>query len=352
MSMIDDILEIAKQHNASDLHLNTNNPPVIRVDGELRRLDTDNMTDEQMNICCRELLGDKAFAVLQGGDDVDASYTNSEGARFRVNAYRQTGKLAVALRVLSSEIPTLEEFGLPKILSEFAELKRGLVLVTGPTGSGKSTTLAAMINHINLNRAVHILTLEDPIEYIHSQKRAMITQREIHKDSKSFNDSLRSALREDPDVILVGEMRDPETIQLALTAAETGHLVLSTLHTIGAPDTINRIIDSFPAGNQDQVRAQLSSSLKGVVSQALLPKIGGGRIAVHEILVTNTAVASNIRQNTIQNIASVIHSGGALGMQSIDVKLAELAKRDIISRDIAMETAKDKDTLERQLKRY
>lgn len=352
MNEIDKILKIAQDHNASDLHLNTNNPPVIRVDGELRRLDTDNMTDEQMSLYCRELLGDKAFEVLESGDDVDSSYTNANGDRFRVNAYRTTGKLAVALRVLSNEIPTLEDFGLPKILAEFAELKRGLILVTGPTGSGKSTTLAAMINHININRAVHILTLEDPIEYIHEQKMGMISQREIHKDSKSFNDSLRSALREDPDVILVGEMRDPETIQLAMTAAETGHLVLSTLHTIGAPDTINRIIDTFPAGNQAQVRAQLSSSLKGVVSQALLPKVGGGRIAAHEILVTNTAVASNIRANTIQNIASVIQSGGALGMQSLDVKLAELARQKIISREVAMETAKDKDTLERQLKRF
>lgn len=350
--MIDEILELAVNNGASDIHLNTNNPPVIRVDGVIRRLEVPVMTPGEVEICIKEMLTDKMYKDLLEGEDIDASYTNAKGDRFRINVYRQKGEFAAAIRALSSGVPTLEEFGLPKVLTDLSELQRGLVLVTGPTGSGKSTTLAAMINHININKAVHILTLEDPIEYIHEQKKSMMTQREIHKDSKSFDSSLRSALREDPDVILVGEMRDPETIQLALTAAETGHLVLSTLHTIGAPDTINRIIDSFPSGQQDQVRAQLSTSLKAVVSQALVPKKNGGRIAAHEIMIANTAISANIRQNKIQNIPSAIMSGVSVGMQSIDVNLAELVKDGAITREIAFEVAKDKDALERRLRRF
>lgn len=351
MNVVDGILKLAKEYKASDVHINTDNPPVIRVDGVLRRLDVDNMTPTDLEVCVRELVGDKGFAELEQGKDVDCSYTDNEGDRFRVNAYRQMGELAAAIRILSGEIPTLEQYNMPAIISQLADLPRGLVLVTGPTGSGKSTTLAGMIDHINTNKALHILTLEDPVEYIHNQKRAMVTQREINKDSKSFNDALRSALREDPDIILVGEMRDPETIALALTAAETGHLVLSTLHTVGAPDTINRIIDSFPGDQQDQVRAQLSTSLKGVISQVLLPKADGGRIASHEILVMDTAIAGMIRAGKIQNIPSAIMAGGQLGMQSLDVNLAELVRHGVIERNVAFEVSKDPDTLTRQLRR-
>ena len=271
MNVIDGILKLAKEYEASDVHINTDNPPVIRVDGVLRRLDAANMTPADLEVCVRELVGDINFAKLEQGEDIDCSYTDSDGDRFRVNAYRQMGELAAAVRILSGEIPTLEQYNMPAIIAKLAELPRGLVLVTGPTGSGKSTTLAGMIDHINVSKALHILTLEDPVEYIHHQKLSMITQREINKDSRSFNEALRSALREDPDIILVGEMRDPETIALALTAAETGHLVLSTLHTVGAPDTINRIIDSFSGDQQEQVRAQLSTSLKGTSSKVLFP---------------------------------------------------------------------------------
>ena len=267
MNVIDGILKLAKEYEASDVHINTDNPPVIRVDGVLRRLDAANMTPADLEVCVRELVGDINFAKLEQGEDIDCSYTDSDGDRFRVNAYRQMGELAAAVRILSGEIPTLEQYNMPAIIAKLAELPRGLVLVTGPTGSGKSTTLAGMIDHINVSKALHILTLEDPVEYIHHQKLSMITQREINKDSRSFNEALRSALREDPDIILVGEMRDPETIALALTAAETGHLVLSTLHTVGAPDTINRIIDSFSGDQQEQVRAQLSTSLKATSSK-------------------------------------------------------------------------------------
>lgn len=347
--MIDNLLNVASELGASDVHLNANNPPTFRIDGQIKRAKSENLNSETLESFARKILGDKEFGRLMSGEDVDASYSNTSG-RYRINAYRQMGKIALAIRLLNSEVPTLEELEFPSIISSFCELPRGIVLVTGPTGSGKTTTLAAMINHINKHKSKHILTLEDPIEYAHEQKRSIVTQREIHKDAISFQVALRSALREDPDVILVGEMRDPETIQLALTAAETGHLVLSTLHTVGAPDTINRIIDAFPADQQDQVRAQLSTSLKGVISQVLVPKIGGGRIAVHEILVNTDAIANNIRKNTIHNIRSTMMSGGPIGMQLLDVKLSQLALKKIITQSIAIELAKDKDEIGRLLR--
>ena len=308
-----------------------------------------NLTSDDIMDCINYVTNDLEKELYANGEDIDSSFEDKDGSRFRINIFTQRNSPAMVVRLLNTYIPTLEEFGLPDVLKNLAELPRGLVLVTGPTGSGKSTTLAAMINHININKNKHILTLEDPVEYIHPQKKSIINQREIHKDSKSFDDSLKSALREDPDIILIGEMRDIETIRLAITAAETGHLVLSTLHTIGAPDTINRIIDAFPSDQQDQVRAQLSMSLKGVVSQVLVPKAEGGRIAAHEILITNDAIANNIRQNAIQNIPTAMLSGRSVGMKILDHELATLVKRGKVERAKAQEYVKDIETFKRLL---
>lgn len=349
--MIADILRKANEMGASDVHLNTKNPPCFRIDGAIQRIGEENMTEDEVMSCVRALANDAEMKMLEDGDDVDTSFENSDGDRYRINIFKQMGTPAMVVRLLDTEIPTLEQFGLPEILADLVESPRGMVLVTGPTGSGKSTTLAAMINHINMSKPKHILTLEDPVEYVHPQKMSIINQREIHKDAKSFGASLKSALREDPDIILVGEMRDIETISLAMTAAETGHLVLSTLHTIGAPDTINRIIDTFPADQHDQVRSQLSMSLKGVISQVLIPKIGGGRIAAHEILVMNDAIANNIRQGAIQNIRSTMLSGGRQGMQLLDAELATLVRRQKIERDVALEFVKDREQFERMMLR-
>lgn len=348
--MIKDILKKASEMDASDVHLNTYNPPAFRIDGEIQRIGDEPLTAESIMECINTVTNDLEKEMYKKGEDIDSSYEDEDGNRFRINIFTQRKSPAMVVRLLNTHIPTLEEYNLPRVLAELAELPRGMVLVTGPTGSGKSTTLAAMINHINMNKKKHILTLEDPIEYIHEQKQSILNQREIHKDSKSFDDSLKSALREDPDIILIGEMRDIETIKLAITAAETGHLVLSTLHTIGAPDTINRIIDTFPADQQSQVRAQLSMSLKGVVSQVLIPKVGGGRIAAHEILISNDAIANNIRQNAIQNISSSMLSGKGQGMQLLDHKLAELVREGKIERDKAKEFVKDKEQFDRLMR--
>lgn len=348
--MIDKLLEGAIEMGASDVHLNTKNPPVFRIDGLIKRIKGENLTPEQLEGFAKKLLGEKEYKRLIDGEDIDLAYSNSQG-RYRVNAFRQLGNVAIAIRLLRGTIPTLEELNFPQIFYDLAELPRGIVLVTGPTGSGKSTTLAAMINQINKDKSKHILTLEDPIEYIHEQKKSIVTQREIYKDTQSFSTALKSALREDPDIILVGEMRDPETIQLALSAAETGHLVFSTLHTIGAPDTVNRIIDAFPSNQQDQVRSQLSTALKGVISQVLLPKLDGGRIAAHEILVSSDAVSNLIRQNKVNLIRSTMLSGGGLGMQVLDKKLAELVQKKMIAESVGFELAKDKDEFSRFIRR-
>jgi len=311
------------------------------------------MSSEDTLSLVNELIDTKHSELYTLGGDVDAAYTDEFNNRYRLNVYRQRGVPAIAIRLLRNTIPTLKELKMPDVLGKLAMLPRGLVLVTGPTGSGKSTTLAAMIDHINRNRSVHILTLEDPIEYIHTANKGMIHQREIHTDANDFASALRSALREDPDVILVGEMRDHETIALALTAAETGHLVLSTLHTTGAANTIDRIIDVFPPHQQGQIRTQLASSLQGVISQDLLPLEGGlGRIAAHEILLMTDAVANLIRENKIVQINSAIQTGMKLGMCTLDGSLVNLIRKNLISLDTAMENTSNPEALKRLLQNF
>jgi twitching motility protein PilT len=311
------------------------------------------MSSEDTLSLVHELIDTKHSELYTLGGDVDAAYTDEFNNRYRLNVYRQRGVPAIAIRLLRNTIPTLKELKMPDVLSKLAMLPRGLVLVTGPTGSGKSTTLAAMIDHINRNRHVHILTLEDPIEYIHTANKGMIHQREIHTDANDFASALRSALREDPDVILVGEMRDHETIALALTAAETGHLVLSTLHTTGAANTIDRIIDVFPPHQQGQIRTQLASSLQAVISQDLLPLEGGlGRIAAHEILLMTDAVANLIRENKIVQINSAIQTGMKLGMCTLDGSLVNLIRKNLISLDTAMENTSNPEALKRLLQNF
>jgi twitching motility protein PilT len=269
--------------------------------------------------------------------EFDFSYSSPGRGRYRVNAYRQRGSLGMALRIIPHEIPSMQQLGLPPVLSDLARLPRGLILVTGPTGSGKSTTLATMIDQINKERKVHILTLEDPIEYLHSHKRSIVNQREIGSDSRSFTSALRGALREDPDVILVGEMRDLDTISIAITAAETGHLVLSTLHTLGSAKTIDRIIDVFPPHQQQQVRVQLSSVIQAVVSQQLLPKADGkGRVAAHEIMISTPAIRNLIREDKVHQIDTAIQTGGKFRMHTMDSSLVNLYNRGLISRDVAL----------------
>jgi len=299
-AMLKQILHYARNHDCSDIHLIAHRKPVVREIGDLVSLDLPPLDKNDVLDIIRTLLSEEQLDLYILGNDVDCSYTDETGHRYRVNVYKQQSLPAIALRLLNNHIPSIDEMKLPPILKDISLLPRGLVLVTGPTGSGKSTTIATMINHINMNKTRHILTLEDPIEYIHESNHSMINQREIHKDVHDFNVGLRSALREDPDVILVGEMRDYETISLALTAAETGHLVFSTLHTTGAAATIDRIIDAFPPHQQSQIRIQLANVLKAVISQSLLPRADyAGRTAVHEIMFMTDAIGNMIRENKI-----------------------------------------------------
>jgi twitching motility protein PilT len=351
--MLQEILKRAQEEQCSDIHISGKEKVLFRKDGRLRSYSDDIMSSEDTLSLVHELIDTKHSELYTLGGDVDAAYTDEFNNRYRLNVYRQRGVPAIAIRLLRNTIPTLKELKMPDVLSKLAMLPRGLVLVTGPTGSGKSTTLAAMIDHINRNRHVHILTLEDPIEYIHTANKGMIHQREIHTDANDFASALRSALREDPDVILVGEMRDHETIALALTAAETGHLVLSTLHTTGAANTIDRIIDVFPPHQQGQIRTQLASSLQAVISQDLLPLEGGlGRIAAHEILLMTDAVANLIRENKIVQINSAIQTGMKLGMCTLDGSLVNLIRKNLISLDTAMENTSNPEALKRLLQNF
>jgi len=323
---------------ASDLHLSVGTPPAIRVRGELERLEgAPVLTPEDTQQLLYRVLSTEQQKQLEIKRQIDTSHAVPGLARFRVNVYFQREALGAAFRVIPEELKTLEELNLPNSLAELAMQPRGLVLVTGPTGSGKSTTLAAMIDEVNRNRTDHILTIEDPIEFVHRHKRCIVNQREIGVDATSFAEALRAALRQDPDVILLGEMRDLETISTALTAAETGHLVFATLHTQSAPGTIDRVVDAFPAGQQDQVRIQLAATLEGIVTQALLPTAdGAGRVPALEILFPDDAVRNLIRQSKVEQVYSVMQTGTARGMQTIEQSLADLTLRGVITLDTAL----------------
>lgn len=339
----------ARTMGASDIHLTVGKPTVVRVNGELKPFK--DLSDVVVNRTILSILTAEQEQLLTTGNDIDFSFELSNGTRQRVNVFRQSGRLACCIRLLNDNIPTLEALKMPNVLSELSEKKRGLILVTGPTGSGKSTTLSAMVDHINKNRACHIITIEDPIEYKYNQDKATIHQREIGKDVPSFSAALRSALREDPDVILVGEMRDYETISLAMTAAETGHLVLGTLHTSSAAQTIDRIIDACPPHAQDQVRAQLANMFQGVICQTLVPTSdGNGRVAALEILIGTDAVKSQIRANKIPQMETVMQSGIRQGMCTLKDSLAKLYQRGVISYETAMEFAPDKTEMEKTLR--
>ena len=335
---IDPLLAAMAERNASDLHLTAGAPPVIRVNGKLERLpDTDDLELDDIRTIIYRILSTEQQKILETKRQIDFSYSLPRVARFRVNAYFQRMSLGAAFRMIPTRIKTLEELAMPERLYELGEKPRGLVLVTGPTGSGKSTTLAALIDRINRTRAEHILTIEDPIEFLHHHRRCIVNQREIGDDATSFSEGLRAALRQDPDVILVGEMRDLETIATALTAAETGHLVFATLHTQSAPQTIDRIIDAFPAEQQQQVRVQLAATLQGVVTQNLVPTADRrGRTAALEILMPDDAVRNLIRQAKIEQIYSVMQTSSGRGMQTMEQSLADLTIRRVITPEIAL----------------
>jgi len=348
---IDEILGKARALGCSDVHFTVGLPPVVRESGTLKQLsEYGTLHEADVQQICDSITTPKEKAVLAQKSDADFAYVCNNGFRNRVNVYWQRRSTAIAIRLLRSDIPTFNNLGLPAILSDFVMHPRGLVLVTGPTGSGKSTTLAAMIEFINSSRSSHIITIEDPIEYMHKHKKCMVNQREVGVDVNGFAPALRSALREDPDVILVGEMRDYETINMAITAAETGHLVLSTLHTSDAATTIDRIIDVFPAEQQKQIRTQLASVLVGICSQALIPKLdNSGRVACLEVLANTDAIGAMIRDNKVHMISSAIQTGKTFGMQSRDQELARMVKDRVISIDHALEHCSSTDELERFL---
>ncbi|MDN6297780.1 MAG: type IV pilus twitching motility protein PilT [Halomonas sp.] len=337
---ITELLAFSAKQNASDLHLSAGLPPMMRVDGDIRRLNVPEMDGATVRQLIYDIMGDRQRRDYEANLEVDFSIEVPGVARFRVNAFHQARGAGAVFRTIPGEVMSLESLGLGEVFERLAMLPRGLVLVTGPTGSGKSTTLAAMLNHINSQRHEHILTIEDPVEFVHTSKRCLINQREVHRDTHSFADALRSALREDPDVILVGELRDLETIRLALTAAETGHLVLGTLHTTSAPKTIDRIIDVFPAAEKAMVRSMLSESLQAVIAQTLLKREGGGRVAAHEILIATPAVRNLIREDKVAQLYSAIQTGGGLGMKTLDAALMQLVQKGLVSREQAQAQAK------------
>lgn len=348
---MESLLREAVARHASDLHVTVGVPPLIRINGALIKLDLPALgVDDTAQLFEEIVAEDRRVQFTQNGE-IDFSYTVFGLSRFRVNAFRQRGSIAIAIRIIPERVPSLQELKLPDIVRELARKPRGLVLVTGPTGSGKSTTMAAMIDLINSERACNILTLEDPIEYLHRHRKSIINQREIGADSRTFANALRAALREDPDVILVGEMRDMETISIAVRAAETGHLVLATLHTSDAAQTVDRIIDVFPPYQHQQVRTQLSLALQGIVSQQLLPRRDGqGRIVAVETLVTTPAVRNLIREGKSHQILSVIQTGAKFGMLAMDTALRDLCRAGLIAEDEALMRSNDPDTLQRLLR--
>lgn len=341
---INTILEKAIEAGASDVHITVASPPIMRVHGKLIRLSDEKLMPEDTRRIVMEMLTPEQSKLFDEKGELDFSYSNPGLGRFRVNVYKQRGSHCMALRVVALSIPSMDQLGLPDILKDLSQKQRGLILVTGPTGSGKSTTLAAMIDHMNQTRNEHIMTIEDPIEYLHRHEKSVVNQREIGNDSQSFANALRAALRQDPDIILVGEMRDLETISTAITAAETGHLVLSTLHTIGAVKTVDRIIDVFPPHQQQQVRVQLATVLEAVISQQILPKAdGSGRVAAFEIMVANSAVRNLIREGKTHQMQTVIQTGSQLGMQTMDASLIQLYKKRWIDMPTLRKYAVDLD---------
>ncbi len=337
------LLAFSVKNGASDLHLSAGLPPMIRVDGDVRRINVPPMDHKAVHDMVYDIMSDKQRKDYEEFLETDFSFEIPGLARFRVNAFNHHRGAGAVFRTIPSKILTLEQLGCPKIFEEIASYPRGIVLVTGPTGSGKSTTLAAMIDYKNDHEQGHILTIEDPIEFVHESKKCLVNQREVHRDTLGFNEALRSALREDPDTILVGEMRDIETIRLALTAAETGHLVFGTLHTSSAAKTIDRIIDVFPAAEKDMVRAMLSESLRAVISQTLLKKIGGGRVAAHEIMIGTPAIRNLIREGKVAQMYSAIQTSQGVGMQTLDQSLKNLLQRGVISKEEARRKAANPD---------
>ncbi len=338
---ITELLSFTVQQGASDLHITAGMPPVIRVDGDVRRIKLPALEQKQVQTLIYDIMNDKIRKDFEDRLEADFSFEVPGLARFRVNAFNQNRGAAAVFRTIPSKVLTMDDLGMGKVFQDLSLQARGLVLVTGPTGSGKSTTLAAMVDYVNEVRSDHILTIEDPIEFVHESKKCLVNQREVHRDTQSFANALRSALREDPDVILVGEMRDLETIRLALTAAETGHLVFGTLHTTSAAKTIDRIIDVFPAAEKDMVRSMLSESLQGVISQTLLKKVNGGRVAAHEIMMGTPAIRNLIREDKVAQMYSAIQTGAAHGMKTLDQSLTELVQKGQISRETARGKAKN-----------
>jgi twitching motility protein PilT len=337
------LLAFSVKNNASDLHLSAGVPPMIRVDGDVKRVNMPALTHKDVHSMIYDIMNDKQRKDYEEFLETDFSFEIPKLARFRVNAFNQSRGAGAVFRTIPSDILTLEDLQAPIIFKDISMYPRGIVLVTGPTGSGKSTTLAAMVHHVNENKPDHILTIEDPIEFVHESKRSLINQREVNRDTLGFSEALRSALREDPDVILVGEMRDLETIRLALTAAETGHLVFGTVHTSSAAKTIDRIVDVFPAQEKEMVRSMLSESLRAVISQTLLKRTGGGRIAAHEIMIGTPAIRNLIREGKIAQMYSAIQTGQGQGMQTLDQNLQELMAKGLISKEEARFKAVNKE---------
>jgi twitching motility protein PilT len=343
---IDELLHIVVDLTASDLHICQASPPVIRHDGKLKRLNYETLSPQDTQRMMYDIISDDNLNKFETTLELDFSYTLPKRARFRVNMYRDKGAVAAAFRLIPQKIPTVEQLNLPVILKSLCEKPRGLILVTGPTGSGKSTSLAAMINHINTNFAHHIITIEDPIEYLHEHKQSIINQREVGADTKSFLNALRGSLREDPDILLVGEMRDMETISLAITAAETGHLVFATLHTNNAAESVDRMIDVFPPEQQEQIRVQLSNNLVSIISQQLMPRLGApGRVPANEIMIASPAIRNLIREAKSHQITSMIQTSGNMGMTTMDQCLRDLYLKGLVSLDDAIARCTNKDEL-------